>query len=409
MKSIDASNNLISGDIIENVIDMANYCYNCNRCITVCPLSLIDLFFPRSLISDLIFSPLEEVLKNHNIWNCLTCGQCAIYCPMTQENVGVRIPDLILELRKASFHDETEKMKMTQCDTHDGIFEMIPRLQADKSIRPDKLDFLEGTLIKTSESGEIAYFVGCLPLLEEMLYKFEIKYTSTAITILSLLNEADKIPVVLNEKCCGHDALWGRGDIKTFKKLAEYNVQLYKNAGVKKIIIGCAEGYRTWKYDYPKIIKDFNFEILHFSEYFLQENILDNVRFPQGKNIKVTYHDSCRLGRRGGKLYDAPRELLKKIPGIELIEMDNIKDDAICCGVVGFMNCNEFSRLLRQNRIKEAINTGAEYLIVPCPKCLTHFTCYLNESYSNEDNKELKNKIEVIDLASFIGKFLFLC
>jgi len=409
MKSIDVSNNLISGDIIENVIDMANYCYNCNRCITVCPLSLIDLFSPRRLISDLIFSPIEEVLKNHNIWNCLTCGQCTIYCPMTQENTGVRIPDLILELRKASFYDETEKMKMIQCDTHDGIFEMIPKLQADKSIRPDKLDFLEGTLIKTSESGEIAYFVGCLPLLEEMLYKFEIKYTSTAITILSLLNEADKIPVVLNEKCCGHDALWGRGDMETFKKLAEYNVQLYKNAGVKKIIIGCAEGYRTWKYDYPKIIKDFNFEILHFSEYFLQENILDNVRFPQGKNIKVTYHDSCRLGRRGGKLYDAPRELLKKIPGIELLEMDNVKDDANCCGVVGFMNCNEYSRLLRQNRIKEAINTGAEYLIVPCPKCLTHFTCYLNESYSNEDNKELKNKIEVIDLASFIGKFLFLC
>jgi Fe-S oxidoreductase len=122
----------------------------------------------------------------------------------------------------------------------------------------------------------------------------------------------------------------------------------------------------------------------------------------------VTYHDSCRLGRLGGKLYDPPRQLIKMIPGVELIEMENIKDDANCCGVVGFMNCNEHSRLLRQNRIKEAINTGAEYLIVPCPKCLTHFKCYLNEPNPDENHEESKDKIEVLDLASFIGKFLFL-
>ena len=257
MKSIDASKSLISGVIIENVIGMASYCYNCNRCVNVCPLSYLDIFYPRRLITDLIFSPIDDVLKNHNIWNCLTCGQCTIYCPMTQENAGVRFPDLILELRKVSFPTDIEKSKITQCETHDGIFDIIPKIQADESIHPDKLDFLKGTQIKISESGEIAYFVGCLPLMEEMLYKFEIKYTNTAKTILSLLNEADIIPVVLNDKCCGHDTLWGRGDLETFKKLAEYNVQLYKDAGVKTIIIGCAEGYRTWKYDYPKVIKDF--------------------------------------------------------------------------------------------------------------------------------------------------------
>ena len=407
MKSMDISNKIISGDITETVSSMANYCYNCNRCVNVCPLSHLDIFFPRDFVSDLIFLPLDNVLKKNNIWNCLTCGQCTIYCPMTQENTGVRIPDLILELRKVSFHSEIEKTKMTQCDTHDGIFDIIARIQADKSIHPDKLDFLEGTQIKTCKSGEIAYFVGCLPLMEEMLYKFEIKYTDTAKTILNLLNDANIVPVVLNDKCCGHDALWGRGDVDTFKKLAEYNVQLYQDAGVRKIIVGCAEGYRTWKYDYPKVIPDFNFEVLHFSEYFLQEDILKNVRFPR-KNIKVTYHDSCRLGRLGGKLYDAPRQLIKKIPGVELVEMENIKDDANCCGVVGFMNCNESSRLIRQNRIKEAISTGAEYLIVPCPKCLTHFNCYLNELHSNEKKKESKSKIKIIDLASFIGKFLFL-
>lgn len=387
---------------------MANYCYSCNRCVNVCPLSHLNVFFPRKLVTDLIFSSIEDVLKNNNIWNCLTCGQCTIYCPMTQDNVGIRIPELILELRKISSNDETEKMKMVQYETHDRIFDIVSKILAEETIHPDKLDFLKGTQIKTSDSGEIAYFVGCLPLMEDMLYEFGINYTHIAKTILSLLNEADKIPVVLNEKCCGHDMLWGRGDTETFRKLAEYNVQLYKDAGVKTIIVGCAEGYRTWKYDYPKVIEDFQFEIAHFSEFFLRENILEKIRFPQEKKIKVTYHDSCRIGRLGGKLYDAPRDLLKKIPGVVLIEMENIKDDANCCGVLGFMSCNEYSHILRQNRINEAIETGADYLIVPCPKCLTHFKCYLNQPSASEELKEIRNSIEVIDLASFIGKLLFI-
>jgi Fe-S oxidoreductase len=324
---------------------------------------------------------------------------------MTQDRVGVRFPELILELRKLAFNDISQLDKIIQCETHDDIFPLISKIMADDRLHPNKLEFLEKTSLKTTDSGEVAYYVGCLPLMDNIFYKSDIKYVNTPKTIIGLLNEVDIIPVVLNEKCCGHDTLW-RGDIDTFKKLAEYNVKLYKEAGVKTIILGCAEGYRTWKFDYPKVIKEFDFEILHFSEFFLKEKILDDVRFPQETKIKVTYHDACRLGRLGGKLYDAPRELLKQIPGVELIEMENIRDDANCCGVSAFMGCNESTRTFRQNRIKEALETEAEYLLVPCPKCLTHFDCYLNEPSLEDDN--LKNKIKVIDLATFIGELLFL-
>ena len=399
--------NNISGDIIKKIIAMANYCYSCNRCVNVCPLSHIDVFYPQKLVVDLLFSPLKEVLENHNIWACLTCGQCTNYCPMTQEKVGVRFPELILELRKLAFNDITQLDKIIQCETHDEIFPLISKIMSDDNLHPNKLESLEKTSLKTTDSGELAYFVGCLPLMETIFYKSDIKYINTPKTIIGLLNEANIVPVVLNEKCCGHDTLW-RGDINTFKKLAEYNVKLYREAGVKTIILGCAEGYRTWKFDYPKIIKDCDFKIMHFSEFFLKEKILDDVRFPQETKIKVTYHDACRLGRLGGKLYDPPRELLKQIPGVELIEMENIRDDANCCGVSAFMGCNESTRTLRQNRINEALETGAEYLIVPCPKCLTHFDCYLNEPSLEDEYKNLKNKIKVIDLASFIGELLFL-
>jgi len=407
IKSVNSSSQVLEQSI-KKIISMANYCYACNRCVNVCPLSHFDVFSPRLLVGDLVFSSLEEVLKKHNIWRCLTCGQCKTYCPMTRENAGVRIPELILEIRKISSNNKAESDKVAKCETHDEIFPLISKIMTGDQLEPNKLEFLNGTQLKTTISGEIAYFTGCLPLMDDIFYNLDIKYSSIAKSIISLLNEKGIVPVVLNEKCCGHDILWGKGDNETFKKLAEYNVKLYKNAGVKTIIVGCAEGYRTWKFDYPKIIKDFDFEVFHFTEFFLKEKILDNIKFPREIRRKVTYHDSCRLGRMGGKVYDAPRDLIKNIPGVELIEMKNIKDDANCCGVSAFMGCDEISRTIRKNRIIEAIETGADYLLVPCPKCLTHFNCYLTEPSLNGEFSKLKDKIRIMDLANFIGELLYL-
>ncbi len=110
--------------------------------------------------------------------------------------------------------------------------------------------------------------------------------------------------------------------------------------------------------------------------------------------IKITYHDPCRLGRLSN-VYDAPRDILNNLSNVELIEMINIRQDANCCGVSAYISCSNYSKLLQGQRINEAIDTGAEYLIVTCPKCLTHFNCYLQE------NRDLK--LKVMDLVSFLG------
>ncbi|TXT67096.1 MAG: hypothetical protein BAJALOKI1v1_180001 [Promethearchaeota archaeon] len=394
-------------EIINKIKKSINYCYNCNRCTNVCPLSHLGIFSPRNLINDLSFLSIQEAMERNNIWLCLSCGQCNTYCPMTNEKEGVNIPQLILDLRIITKEEAIEQEKVAQCETHDGIFSTIARLQADNPLPPNKLDFLNDSNLKISQSGSIAYFVGCLPILEHTLYRLNINYVNSAKTIIGLLNEGGIKPVVLNEKCCGHDILWGKADEITFKKLAEYNVELYRKAGVKTIIFGCAEGYRTWKYDYPKYIEDFEFEIVHFSEFLLENQILDNMRFPQSEEVTVTYHDPCRLGRLGGGLYDAPRKLIELLPEVKLIEMKNIREDALCCGVSAFSGCNEYTRVLRKNRIQEAIDTGAEYMLVSCPKCLSHFECYLQEPSLNHNQKERKNKIKIMDLAAFIGKLLY--
>ena len=221
---------------------------------------------------------------------------------------------------------------------------------------------------------------------------------------IGILNQKDIIPVVLpEEKCCGHDALW-RGDVKTFKALAEYNVKLFKDAGVKTLIFTCAEGYYTWKHEYKNLFtrKDgFDFEIYHITEYILKEKLLEDISFPNLDKIKVTYHDPCRLGRMSS-VFDAPRDVLKQIPSVEIVEMEYTMQDAECCGVSAYISCNEDSKKLQEKKILQAIETGAEYLITACPKCLAHLNCYLNE------HRELKDKIKVIDIVSFLGKLLFL-
>ncbi|MFX1388504.1 MAG: heterodisulfide reductase-related iron-sulfur binding cluster [Promethearchaeota archaeon] len=223
-------------------------------------------------------------------------------------------------------------------------------------------------------------------------------------SVIGLLNQNDITPVVLSEeKCCGHDSLW-RGDIDTFKKLAEYNVKLFKDAGVKTLIFSCAEGYNTWKNEYSKLFNsddEFNFEIYHISEYILKENLLEEITFPSFDKIKVTYHDPCRLGRLSN-VFDAPREVLNLIPSVELIEMEDTRQDAECCGVNAYISCNQDSKKLQEKKVKQAIATGAEYLVTACPKCVAHLNCYLNE------NRELKNEIKIIDLTSFLGKILYL-
>lgn len=223
-------------------------------------------------------------------------------------------------------------------------------------------------------------------------------------SVIGILNQNHIIPVVLpEEKCCGHDAVW-RGDIETFYTLAEYNVNLFKDAGVKTLIFSCAEGYYTWKHDYKNLFKgkeEFNFEIYHITEYILKEKLLEDISFPSLNKIKVTYHDPCRLGRMSN-VFDAPRDVLKQIPNVEMIEMEDTMQDAECCGVSAYISCNEDSKKLQAKKIHQAIETGAEYLITSCPKCIAHLNCYINE------NRELKDKIKVIDIVSFLGRLLFL-
>ncbi|MHA1339079.1 MAG: (Fe-S)-binding protein [Promethearchaeota archaeon] len=398
--------------------EYAYYCFSCGRCQIVCPTSILGLFSPKGFIHRFVIEgsyDLDGFIKKQKLFNCLTCSQCTIYCPMATEKEGVKFPDIVQALREYGFVNNLLDDELGLNSTHDELMQRVPLIQSKNEGSVNKIDKIKNdSSLKISEEGDIAYFIGCTSHLGDIFYQFNIPYEDSPFSAIRLLNNLGIEPVVLETKCCGHDNYW-IGDIETAISLAKYNVELYKKAGVKTIICECAEGYRMWKYDYRKLVEDYDFEVKHLAEILVEKGFgisndaginIDNGSINgNNKDILVTYHDPCRLGRLGGHIYEEPRALIKNIPGVKLIEMKHIKDDSNCCGVSAFRACNSDTKRLRENRINEALATGAEYLITTCPKCITHFSCFLNEVDDEGNEKPEKSKIKVIDLASFISKY----
>ena len=206
--------------------------------------------------------------------------------------------------------------------------------------------------------------------------------------------------ILEDEKCCGHDLLW-TGDVEGFRKLAEHNAAIIKNAGAKKIVFSCPECYRTFKEDYPKYVK-IDCELQHISELLSDRIENDGLILREVKKKKVTYHDPCRLGRHLG-VYDPPRKVIEAIPGIELVEMDRNGEESLCCGTSAFTNCDSCSKQIRVERLLEAKSTGAEALITSCLKCQIHFKCAM---VSKGKEKGPDVNIEVMDLAQLAASAL---
>ena len=254
-----------------------------------------------------------------------------------------------------------------------------------------------------SKNGDILYFVGCLPYFDVIFKNIKVKTLNTAKSVIRILNKAGIEPVILkNERCCGHD-LHFIGDRENFEKLARLNVSAIKKTNAKKVVTSCPECYRTLKLDYPKIVDDFDIEILHISEFLAELIENDKIELPlEFKNKKVTYHDSCRLGRHMG-VYDPPRTVIDSIPDIELVEMEKNRENALCCGVNSWLNCGQLSKQIQLNRLKEAKATGANWLITSCPKCQIHLKCATDGELPI---KRSEVNLKIYDLPVFFAKAL---
>jgi heterodisulfide reductase subunit D len=214
--------------------------------------------------------------------------------------------------------------------------------------------------------GELLFFMGCTEpyrMPEQCQYFLHIM-------------EAASVEVAIahpDEWCCG--SVFLRTGVRDLaEELAKHNVKAFKEVGAKRIVTDCAGCYRTLKIDYPEIVGDFPFEVLHSTELISDLIKKGNLKFKKEVKKKVAWHDPCHLGRHA-RVYDAPREVIRSIPGIEFVELKRNREKAWCCGAGGGVKSAfpDLALKVANDIFADAREVGAEYLVTQCPFCLHNF------------------------------------
>ena len=361
----------IIDDVKANGGDAFKFCYQCGICDTVCPWNRVATFSMRKLIREATFG----LSETEEIWRCTTCGRCPQRCPR-----GVKQIEVMVSLRRMA--------------TEYGLFP--PSVRPVRAVRAGlaaegnpfgeerktRGDWAEGLSVKAfTEGTEVLYFPGCYPSYDPRLKK-------VAQATANILNKAGVDFGILGSKenCCG-ESIRKTGNERLFKRLARENIKTFIENGVKKILVSSPHCYHTFKNEYPEF--KVNFEVVHISQYLFQ--LINEGRLEPTKEYgkKVTYHDPCYLGRHNG-IYDEPREVLKRIPGLELSEMAESREDSLCCGMGGGRIWMETPKSERFSnlRLEQAIGVGAEVLATCCPYCITQF----------EDSRLILKDSEVIQI-----------
>ena len=381
-------------------------CTECGQCLTVCPAVAAsgdaDLsaqvrmdnlkkllrdrsFFWRALGEVLGREPVAtpERLKEYgtSVFRCSLCGDCEEVCP-----AGLPLKDLWLALREelSRTGDAPEKIRMIRTnleDSHNVFAE-------DNDERGDWVDDMR----KPPKGGgqkvraEVVYFTGCVGAYFPLAQKIPMAF----VEILEAAS-VDFTIMAGDEWCCGFP-LVGSGQSADLPAIIKHNVEAVKARGARKVVFTCPSCYQIWRESYPP-----EFELAHASEMVMQL-VLEN-RLPLGElPMTVTYHDPCDLGR-GGRVFDEPREVMARIPGLKLVEMEHNRRHCLCCGGGGNLEMidPDLSAAMSRRKVEEAVRTGAQAIVTNCQQCVRTMTTYA---------KRNKVNIEVLDMSQLVARSL---
>jgi heterodisulfide reductase subunit D len=225
---------------------------------------------------------------------------------------------------------------------------------------------LPGGLGELKRQAEVLWYVGCVSSFYPMAYKIPQ-------AMVQILGRAGVDFTLLGgtEWCCGFP-LYTAGMSEPIAELAGHNLAEVQATGANILVSTCASCYHTWKHIYPELLPEFpnDLEVLHATEYLARLIDLGQLKLGPVERV-VTFHDPCDLGRRGG-IIDEPRHVLQSIPGIELREMANNRQNSLCCGGGG--NVEAFSpetvSEASRRRLLQAQDTGAQYVVSACQQCM---------------------------------------
>ncbi len=316
------------------------------------------------------------------VYSCATCKNCTVSCGIPE--IKNHIVDMVIDARK-----ELVSTGKLPASVKNYFMEIYNNGNPFKKPQSERGQWAEGLEIPEFTNEEYLFYIGDEGSFDETA----VKMTRAAASLLKASGISFGI-LGVDEESDGNDVrALGEGDL--FKHLAEKNIELFKNRGIKKIITLSPHSFNAFKNDYREFGADF--EVLHYTQ-VLGANI---AKINSGKfNKKITYHDPCYLGRWNNQ-YLSPRQILQSIPGVTLVEMERNQASALCCGGGGG---NYYSDMLGSGemspsrvRVREASSTGAEIIAVCCPICFK----MLDDAVKDEG---LDGKIQIMDVAQIVNE-----
>jgi Fe-S oxidoreductase len=337
------------------------------------------------------------VIDEDALWSCTTCGACVYQCPVDIEHI-----DHFIDMRRyqvmidTSFPAELNGM-FKNVETKGNPWGMNASQrnawieEVDFDVRVFGMDGEE----QIPDDVEYLFWVGCAGA-------FEDRAKATTKAVAELLTIAGVNFMVLGEgETCNGDPARRAGNEFLFQMQAMQNVEVLNEIKAKKIVVTCPHCLNTLGREYPQV--GGNYEVVHHSQLLatlVQEGRLTPVTPPEsGVKEKVTYHDPCYLGRHNN-VYIPPRDLIQRVPGVELVEMERSGPTSFCCGAGGARMWMEekIGTKVNVNRADEAIATGASKVAVACPFC----SVMLNDAVTARQQEGQAEGFGVVDLATLM-------
>lgn len=345
-------------------IEKLSTCVQCGTCSSSCPTYFSMDVPPRQLWRMVSLGMKEEISKLSTFWLCTACNSCTTRCPR-----GIQVSESMRQVREWVMRDNLQETPEALTRLKDMIIKTHNMMGDQNDTRLIWSSNLQGGIGEVKKKAEVVWFVGCVASFFPMAYKIP----QSMVQILGR-SGIDFTVMGGKEWCCGFPLYTG-GMSDSIHELAAHNLESVLATGAKTLVSTCASCFHTWKHIYPEMLSNFpkDLEVLHAAEYL--SRLVEQGRIKLGPVERViTYHDPCDLGKRNG-IIDEPRFILENIPGIELREMANHRQNSLCCGGGGNVEAFSPDAVIQasKNRLEQAVNTGAEYLVSACQQCMRTF------------------------------------
>ena len=366
------------------------WCYQCAQCIAVCPVDHVGDYGPRKIYRDLQLG--DDLFASDDLWLCTTCGNCLRVCPKE-----VNFLDIMPAVRKEAVLEADVPAELQD------VFEKTARYgnplgknAKRRAAWARKLDVDVPLIADLDRKVEVLWWVSDYP----SYHPRGIDASRALARVLTSL-EVDFAILGADERHDG-DSMLRAGEAGLFEMLAEQNIEVLNRYEFEVLLTTDPHAYNAFLHEYPE--RGGSYNVIHYTQ-FLAERLGD-LGLSEEIARKITFHDPCYLGRHNGE-YEAPRDLIKALPGAEFVEMWRNRENGYCCGgggggmwLDGFAADNQRMRL-SEKRVLEAVETGADTLCVVCPYEVSRFEDAV-KSTNNDD------ALRVLDIAELLAEALAL-